>query len=397
VIASERNETTRAPDRGFALPVAVLGLVIVGVLVTGGFYVARQEARIGSASEHGTQAFYMAEQGVADVIVNWDMQTYGMDSLWNTRTVTDTTPSGIWSVDVTRMTDRLFFLDATGSAPLSAILAGGGVADEHAATRRVGMIARVVSASIDPPAALTTRGDVEIQGTAEVHGEDTDPGGWGAVCSGIDGEDKPGILVDDNSNVSHSGVGEVTGDPAVAYDASIGDATFKQFGDLTWADLTALANWTFSGGTFNGMGPSFTETGECDTDDPMNWGDPFNPGSACGSYFPIIHVRGELLSQSGGVGQGLLLVDGDVDLRGGFTWHGVVISQGNFETQGNGNRVLGGVMASNASLDDERLVGGSIVQNSTCAVTRAILLNRALTRPRPLGQRSWVDLSSVMP
>ena len=35
-------------QRGFALPVAVFALVIVGVLTTGGFFMARQEGRIGA-------------------------------------------------------------------------------------------------------------------------------------------------------------------------------------------------------------------------------------------------------------------------------------------------------------------------------------------------------------
>ena len=38
--------------RGFALPVAVFALVIVGVITTGGFFIARQEGRIGIASEY---------------------------------------------------------------------------------------------------------------------------------------------------------------------------------------------------------------------------------------------------------------------------------------------------------------------------------------------------------
>jgi len=69
--------------------------------------------------------------------------------------------------------------------------------------------------------------------------------------------------------------------------------------------------------------------------------------------------------------------------------------QGNFETQGSGHRIYGGVLASNANLDRERLVGSSVVQNSTCAVSRAVLLNGSLTRLRALGERSWVDLSNL--
>ncbi len=385
-------------DRGFALPAAVLGLVVIGVLVTGGFYIARQEHRIGLASENGTQSFYLAEQGVAEVMVNWSWQKYSADTAWSSLTESDTTDDGIWTVEVTEMSDRLFFLEGQGDAPLAAALAGGSIGEERMASRRVGMIARVVSAALEPPAALTTRGDVQVLGTAEVHGEDVDPPGWADVCSAFDTEDKLGILVDDSSTVMYAGKGRVTGVPTpVEYDPDLDDATFTEFGEWNWDDLISLATLTFSGRNFNGMAPSYDADGRCDTTDPMNWGDPLNPAGACGTYFPIIYVDGHMTVQSASMGQGVLLVEGDVDLRGDFLWHGIIIAQGAFETQGSGNRVMGGVLASNANLDDERTVGGSVIQQSNCAAMRAILFNDALSRAKPLGQRGWVDLSSVMP
>ena len=46
--------TTTHTKRGFALPAAIGGLVIVGILATGGFYMARQEVRVGVASRHAS-------------------------------------------------------------------------------------------------------------------------------------------------------------------------------------------------------------------------------------------------------------------------------------------------------------------------------------------------------
>jgi hypothetical protein len=296
------------------------------------------------------------------------------------------------------MTDLLFLLQGRGEAPLGAALAGGSVGKERMATRSVGIVAKVVIADIDPPAALTTRGDVTVQGTAEVHGEDMDPYGWGSVCSPFSGKDKTGIMLDTASTAKTGGASNVSGKPKkVEYSPDITDQTFKIFGDLTWEELTTRANLRFEGGIFNGMYPSFTDGGDCQYSDRMNWGDPLDPGSACGSYFPLVYVDGDMLVQSASVGQGLLLVEGNVELRGDFVWHGIVIAQGSFDTQGSGNRVLGAVMASNANLVDEVLVGGSVVQNSTCAVTRSILLNSGLTRARPLAERGWIDLSAIQP
>ena len=52
---------------GFALPAAIGAIVIVGVLVTAGFYMAQQEMRISVANENASLAFYMAEMGAAEV------------------------------------------------------------------------------------------------------------------------------------------------------------------------------------------------------------------------------------------------------------------------------------------------------------------------------------------
>jgi hypothetical protein len=88
-------------------------------------------------------------------------------------------------------------------------------------------------------------------------------------------------------------------------------------------------------------------------------------------------------------------VDGDLELRGNFVFYGIIIVQGSMGTQGQGNRVFGGVMASNATFDSQALVGGSVVTNSTCAINRVIRENSSLTRVRPLAARSWVDLSAI--
>ena len=378
-------------QRGFALPVAVFALVIVGVITTGGFFMARQEGRIGTASEHAGMAFYLTEQGLVDVMDNWEPTLFGALPAWGDTTFTQAYPGvGLVTARITRMTDLLYFVDVDGTVTRGGAMLSG-------ASRRVGMTVRLVSADIAPPAALTTRGPTELRGTAEVHGEDDMPFGWGPVCPDPL-VDKPGILTDDASQVTIvGGAPEITGDPPVQQDPTISDETFTEFGDLEWDELTAMANITLSGGNINTMGPDSTAAGVCREGPafPGNWGNPENPLAACWDYFPVIHITGNANVQSGGVGQGVLLVDGDLDLRGNFVFYGIIIVQGSLDTQGSGNRVYGGVMASNADFESQALTGGSVVTNSTCAVSRAVLNNSGLTRVRPLVARSWVDLSAI--
>ena len=378
----------KADSRGFALPITLFALMIVGVLATSSFYMARQETRISIASENAGVALFVAEEGLASVLDGWDMASSQTMAPWTTRTVTDTLDDGIWSVDITRMTGRLFLLESTGT-----VTRGGAVLS--GASRRVSTSVRIFTAELAPSAAMTTRGPTTIAGGAQVRGQDDIPAGWDSVCTNPL-VDKPGLITDDAAQVSLIGSGSITGLPAVEEDATIADATFHEFGELQWADLVAMADLHIPSGAINRTGPDSTLAGGCRTSTSTNWGNPLNPGGACGDYFPIIHIEAPFgRIQSGGVGQGILLVDGDLDLRGGFIFHGIVIVQGNFETQGSGNRVMGGVMASNVSFQIQRLSGTSSVSYSSCALERAVLNNKALTRARPFPQRSWVDLSAT--
>ena len=193
----------------------------------------------------------------------------------------------------------------------------------------------------------------------------------------------------------------MSGTPPWDQDSTIVDSTFTNFGDMQWAELVALAKQ--GGKDVTGLGSVVNQTlpdsvgTVCRVSTLNNWGDPRDPNAACGGYFPLIYHGGPTLTiQSGGYGQGILLVDGTLDLRGSFVFNGVIVVQGTFQTQGSGNRIFGAVMASNADFDSQSLVGGSVVENSTCAVERAILNNSSLSRVRPLETRSWIDLSGVV-
>jgi hypothetical protein len=359
-------------------------MVVIGVLVTGGFFVARQESRIGIASENGADAFYLAERGINETLLGWDAPLKTM-AIGDSVTVSDTVPDGFWTVRVRRTAERLYFIDATGVVTRGGALYSG-------ASRRMGLVTRMFTVALTPPAALTTRGQVTMKGSASIDGNDATPPGWTGLCSGVD--DKPGLVVDDTTQVSATGKGHLVGTPPMAEDTTIADSTFTSFGGLSWADLVALADKTLAGGSLSTTGP-VVSGGTCQESVALNWGDPVNPAGACGDYFPIVYIGGHARIQSGGVGQGVLLVDGDLDLRGNFLYAGIIIVQGEFETQGTGNRVLGGVYASNSSLGDQSVTGGSVIGNSSCAITRAILLNSSLSRPVPLA-RGWVDLTAIL-
>jgi hypothetical protein len=123
----------------------------------------------------------------------------------------------------------------------------------------------------------------------------------------------------------------------------------------------------------------------------MNWGDPVrhSPAAACETYFPIIHITGNA-TLSGGSGQGILLVDGDLTKAGNFSFTGVVITRGTIRSSGSNNGVTGVEMA--ASIDEGdavTLTGSTTIQYSSCAVQQALSSSSTIGVSKG---RAWVNL-----
>ena len=67
---------------GAALPVALLAILVIGALVTGGFYSSSQESRISVSADLGSQAFYVAEYGLQDALGTWkNLKLEAVDSV----------------------------------------------------------------------------------------------------------------------------------------------------------------------------------------------------------------------------------------------------------------------------------------------------------------------------
>ncbi len=381
--------------RGFALPAAIGALVIVGVLVTAGFYVARQELRIGAASRFSAMALDLAQSDINDVLIN---RTSALTALptWGDTTMVDTLTDGVVTVTATRLAMRLFFMKAKAT-----VTQGGGM--WSGATRQIGVVTRMTSANMDPPGALATQGDLKVGGSTIVNGYDSIPSAWGGgQCDTSSMTNKPGIVIDSAGAISTSGSKfEVSGSPDIRVDSSLTTQSLLTFGDMNWSDIVAMAEKTYPGpsaGPYSDFAPDSTlynGTYRCDTSRLDNWGDPYHPNGTCGNYFPIIYAGGDL-KVTGGYGQGILLVEGDLSVQGGFEFYGPVFVKGELSTSGTGGHFNGGVVAANVNFGSSTVLGNAVVSYSSCAIQRAVLNNSALTKVRPLAQRSWVDLSNVL-
>ena len=97
------------------------------------------------------------------------------------------------------------------------------------------------------------------------------------------------------------------------------------------------------------------------------------------------------MSINGDLGQGVLLVNGNLNIQGGFVFYGQIIARGTVKLTGTGNHVYGGVMAANVidSTSSSQLSGNSSIHYSKCALTSVFINSSTATRA---PQRSWIEL-----
>ena len=168
------------------------------------------------------------------------------------------------------------------------------------------------------PAAVTVAGRLSGDEWLVASGREGVPPGW-AVCGGDVASAIPDVV-------------QVT-DPIALVSPLVADAT----PDVETKDrLTVL--------------PRPRVTGRRCAPSVWNWGDPSTPTAPCGSRFVMVRHRGEL-RVVGGSGQGILWVDGDLDLRGGFRFHGLVVVTGRLRVSRGGAIVHGAVVVGAGTIE----------------------------------------------
>jgi Tfp pilus assembly protein PilX len=152
-------------------------------------------------------------------------------------------------------------------------------------------------------------------------------------------------------------------------------------------DITAMVNSLKSQANFSYDVTSDTQTG-------MYWGTP-TPGatqqdpSYCSDHNIVYYnTHGTYIKLAGGSsGCGILLVDGDLEVNGGFAWNGIIIVTGSAKYTGGGNetkQITGGLLSGGTV--DADVVGG----NTNIVYCSSTVENQ--TNSMPLRSLSWRDL-----
>lgn len=380
--------TTR---RGFALATAVGAIALVGALVAGAFVASTTEFRTGRDAIEQTRAFAAAEYGNSALRNNWNQAWNNSMLRGDTLVRTYDAGSAAAIVRVTRLSDAVFLVTSEASA-------GTGVAS--GSRRRVASLLKLSIPNVKIYGALTARGTTKVGGSASMIGRDTLYPGWDCPAPAA-GSGVAGLAVPGWSNVTLGGTcvnfACVQGTPVVKLGTEMADTnTYFSYGDHQWSDLVGMANKTIGSGPHTGVGPRYAD-GQCDTGNLLNWGEPnkvvVGPPGACENYFPIIYAPGDL-KINGDRGQGILLVNGSLEVQGGFQFYGLIIVRGELRTAGTGGHFNGTVMAANvavggATTSTNTVSGNATFRYSSCALQSAL---RGSATPVPMRDRAWVEL-----
>jgi hypothetical protein len=375
------HPSTPAGSGGFALPLMLAVLALGSLLVTASFLMARLEVQSGENGLNTVRALEAAETGLGEITAWWDPSRYNLlapgDSLALPARMLG---GGGYTGKLVRLSPALFQIEAAGWSRARANL--------PVARRTLRSIVRIADEGPAISAALTVIDSLVWDGGSQVSGNDTIPPGWGGLCSS---DSSVAALVAPPAAQLSLGLCPscFAGLPPIATDSALGSSTLSTFGTGGYAGLATHARFSLTGTPGNvaprvsGLPPS------CVVSDSLNWGEPMRSGpfAACGGYQPVIHSPGNLTLTSGR-GQGMLLVDGDLELGGGFVFVGIVVVRGTLRNGPGGGSILGALLTRSIALDSA-LPGSTLsIRYSACVLPTA---TRGSSLAIPLRYRNWAQ------
>lgn len=265
------------------------------------------------------------------------------------------------------------------------------VGGEPAAVMRLGLLVRTVQPEEllrTFPAALSAAGaTLDAGATVDADNPGSPPDGWFATdcpddgvaaLDSLFGGGLPGIATPRADDVHLDGASRLLGRPPLFVAPGLTQPRQTRLGPIPWSMIPRIADLTVGGSVH--PAPAQTQD-RCDADRPDNWGQPGGTGP-CSLYAPLIYAPDGIV-MAGGVGQGILVVQGDVILRDGARFYGAIFASGNLLVSDSA-RVSGAARANTAT------IRGATIRYRVCPLWRAALGARALRRAfRPEG-RWWL-------
>lgn len=359
--------------RGAALPLVLLLVALLGTLAGLTLLGSRIRSLAGERSLDHVRAAAHAHGGIQQALGTWAALAADTLPVGAGMALAPSVRPGLQSTDSILRLGQTLYLVRSASERVRAdgsLLARAGI----------GYLLQLVRPALPESAAVTSAGPVTLQGRALASGYDSLPAAsWAAGCPG-GGAPRAGVLAAGLTS-DCAGGGCAQGGPPLQTDPTLTVNRLSQLGGVTLAGLIVQANHQVSGVTV-WPGPALA-AGSCDRGTASNWGDPLPVGGPCAGWFPVISAApGTVVG--GGVGQGVLVGAGALELAGDIRFTGVVVALGPVRFRDRA-RVSGAVVA----LDSVTLSDSVVVEWSDCAVTMALI---GAARPAEQPQRPWVVL-----
>lgn len=335
-----------AEPRGFALPSAMLTLLLVSLMAAGGFLITWLDGQSARAFARSTEAFYVAESGLAAALA--------VAELPNPFVPPVTLDVGTATVSFEPLLDL-----RTGEAVYRVESLGRVISGDATFERSVGRLLWVAGPPRVPGALVLVGGTGPVPPEGTISGLD----GFAGACPQ---QPSPvaGVAYWGGPPPAPDSMLTITGTPSER-SMPAGVSVAAETG-IRWAELLAA------------FGPIPDATVP-----PDPW-----PGSGAGS--PYIRIPGSETLGAGSSGRGALVVEGDLALDDGFAWTGLILVGGTLILNGDIS-VRGSVVSGLAGgLGVAADFGGHRVDLhfSACAVAAAA---EGLTAPAAAIPGTWYE------
>ena len=350
------NNTER---RGFAIPIAILVILVLTIMVAGGFSLVSAERRSVADQKSQISAFRIAEQGLELFLVRRDSLMSGQPGYKLVPGAKDSIrinmTGGYADVSLTRLRAPKGSQSGLYVVRSKGVETAGAYAGIPQGVRTVAQYVLWEPAPMQVLAGWTALSGLQKNGGA---------GTLGGIDLCGDSAAVAGVVVP--VNPGYTGKTVAVGDPPVDSVAP----------DSVAIDWNAIVNGGMIQATITIPGGSWPTVQLQDT-----------------SYYPIIRINGDYTLPSSG--QGMLIVTGNLTISGSTTWKGVLLVGGDITS--NGNNGIQGATVSGLNVKLGTYVPSSTANGTkqynynSCEVAKATTTMGALVTLRNTWVDNWVE------
>jgi hypothetical protein len=346
-------------ERGVALPLAMIGLVVVSILVTAALVSSSTELAVSGAHQDATRGVYNAEEGLEAYVSSLDAQVRAdpMTALTSSAGTFAIPSGGSASVTLRPLYRRNPVSDGDVVTNGRAVycITSTPVRGDGRTSRMLGAFLQFNLRPGDLNLKVNGAGSfgkaVEVKGNSQIVGQAQNVSLCGSVGAVPAIETSKDGSVDAAGSVTLDGGINKTNEDTAQFRARI-------LGGKTPLQIAQKANIKFGPllGSTRVFSNNFRARSDVATKDSANWGCPKSMGETCTaagadtSYYPIIGIdaQGGQADLQGEHGQGILVVvNGGLRISGNFKFKGIIIVDGDLDVTGT-MQVVGAVIGLNA-------------------------------------------------